>query len=66
MVRVLSIKINRELISMVTTLPLGIQWRKVDKAGSTFFKKNFFLNDEQLIETKMGLEGKAFPIPWMT
>ncbi len=61
MVTALSIKLNLDVISRVTTLPLGIQWRKEDKANNTFAKKNFFLNDEQSIEDKIGVRRESLP-----
>ena len=43
MVRVLLITITPEINSKITTLPLGLQWRKEDKASNTLSKKKFFL-----------------------
>jgi len=42
-VRGLTIDLTPELISRVTTLPLGIPWRKEDKADSEVEKIKFFL-----------------------
>jgi len=50
MVRGFSITINPDVISRVTKLPLGVKWRKEDKANNTFAKKMFFLNDENQIK----------------
>jgi len=50
-VRGLSIDITPKLISRVTTLPLGVPWRKEDKGDSEISKRKFFLEaDETLIK----------------
>lgn len=64
MVRGLSITINPEVINRLTTLPQGVQWRREDKASSTFSKKKFFLNDEKPIEDKNGVRRESLPYPW--
>jgi len=61
MVRGLSITINTEVIDRVTTLPLGVQWRKEDKAKSTLAKKSFFTKDEKPIEDKNGIRRERLP-----
>lgn len=64
MVRGLSITITPEFISIITTLSLGMQWRKEDKASNTFAKKNFFLRDEEKIKDKNGIRRESLPYPW--
>lgn len=61
MVRGFSITINPELINRVTTLPLGVNWRREDKANNTFSKKNFFTNDEREIVDKNGVKWESLP-----
>lgn len=63
MVRGLSITTNPDVINRVTTLPLGIQWRREDKDSNTFAKRNFLLNDEQPIEDKNGVKREGVPYP---
>ena len=63
-VRALSVTITPESISRITTLPLGLQWRKEDKASSTLAKKNFFLENEEPIEEKNGVRMEKIPYPW--
>lgn len=57
-------KITPEVISIITTLPQGMPWRKEDKATRTFSKKNFFLRDEYLMEDKNGIRMEILPYPW--
>jgi len=64
MVRGLSITITPEIISKITTLPLGMQWRNEDKASNTFAKKKFFLRDEEPIKDKNGIRRESLPYPW--
>jgi len=64
MVRGLYVTINPNMISNVTTLPLGIQWIKEDKVNNTFDKKEFFLNDENPIEEKNWVRRESLPYPW--
>jgi len=42
-VRGLSIELTPELIRRITTLPLGVHWRKEDKGDSQTIKKKLFL-----------------------
>lgn len=63
-VRGLSITTTLEIISRITTLPLGMQWRKEDKARNNFVNNNFFLRDEELIEDKNGIRRESLPYPW--
>ena len=64
MVRGLSVTITPERISRITTLPLGLQWRKKDKGSSTYAKKKFFFEDEEPIEEKNGIIRESIPYPW--
>ena len=52
LVRGLTIDLTLELISRVTTLPLGIPWRKEDKGDSQVEKGKFFLEGEEPTEDK--------------
>lgn len=63
-VRGFSIKITLESISRITTLPLVLQWRREDKARSTYAKKKFVLEDEEPIEEKSGISREGIPYPW--
>jgi len=63
-VRELSVTITLESIRKITTLPLGLQWRKEDKASSTYAKVNFFLRDEEPIEETNGIRREILPYPW--
>jgi len=62
-VRGLSITTNPELISRATTLLLGVNWRRENKANNTFAKKNFLTNDERPIEDKNGVIRESIPYP---
>lgn len=64
MVRAMSITINPEVISRVTTLPEGLEWRMEDKDSRKFAKKTFFLDDEEIIEYKNGVRRENLPYPW--
>ena len=63
-VRGLSIELTPELISRVTTLPLGVLWRKEDKGDSHVSKRKFFLEGEEPTEDKNEGE-KVYHIPRM-
>lgn len=68
-VKGLLVEITPESISMITRLPRGLKWRKEDNTNNTLANKSFFLEGEELIEDKIGLDGKAFHIPrirWVT
>jgi len=58
------ITINPNVITRVTTLPLGIQCRKEDKANHMFAKKKIFLIDENPIDDKNGVKRESLPYPW--
>jgi len=63
-VRCLSIELTPELISRVTTLPLGVPWRKEDKGDSQVAKKKFFLEGEEPNKDKNGVRRASLPYPW--
>ena len=65
MVRGLSIELTPELISRITTLPLGVPWRKEDKGNSQTAKKKFFLEGEKSMEDKNGIRRASLPYPRM-
>lgn len=46
---------NAKFIRRVTTIPLGVQWGKEDKAINVTAKKNFFLHKEKSVEDKNGV-----------
>ena len=45
-VKGLSIEITPEIIGIITTLPLGLPWRKEDKGNNQLAKKKLFLEGE--------------------
>ena len=59
-----TIDLTPGFISRVTTLPLGIPWRKEDKSDSQVEKRKFFLEDEEPIEDKNGVRRDSLPYPW--
>ena len=63
-VRGLLLTITPESISRITTLPLGLQWRKEDKASITYNKKKHFFEDEEPIEDTNGIRRERIPYPW--
>jgi len=63
-VRCLFIELTPKLISKITTLPLGVPWRKEDKGDIQTAKKKFFLEGEEPIEDKNGVRRKSLPYPW--
>jgi len=63
LVRGLIIDLIPELISRVTTLPLGIPWRKEDKADNQVTKRKFFLEGEEPTEDKNGVRRDSLPYP---
>lgn len=65
MVRGLAISISLELIRMVKTLPVGIQWKGDEKTISPLYKKNFFTVVEKLLKKRIELGARAYPIPRM-
>lgn len=62
-VRGLSVTITTESISIISTLPLCLQWRKEDKASNTLFKENFLLEYEEPIEDKNGIRRERILYP---
>ena len=64
MVKGLSVEIIPEVINTITTLPLGLPWRKEDKGNNTFAKKRFFLEGEEPIEDKNLVIRGPIPYPW--
>lgn len=64
MVKCLSIVITPEVISIITTLPLGLPWRNEDKGNDTLAKKKFFLEGEEPMEDKYGVRRESIPYPW--
>ena len=63
-VRGLSIDLTTKIISIITTLPLGVPWRKEDNGDSQGAKKKFLLEGEEPIEDKNGLRRANLPYPW--
>jgi len=63
-IRGLSIELTLELISRVTTLPLGIPWRKEDKGDSQVSKRKFLLEGEETTKDKNGVKRESLPYPW--
>jgi len=63
-VRGLTIDLTLDFISRVTTLPLGIAWRKEDKADNQVAKRKFFLEGEEPTEDKNGIRRDNLPYPW--
>lgn len=63
MVRGLVISLNAELISRVTTLPLGIRWSKEDKVVSVASRNNFFILKEKSVEDNNGVRRDRLPYP---
>ena len=63
-IRGLTIDHTPEPISRVTTLPLGIPWRKEDKGDSQVSKGKFFLEGEEPTEDKNGVRRESMRYPW--
>ena len=63
-VRGLTTYLTPELISKVTTLPLGIPWRKEDKGDNQVAKRKFFLEGEEPTKDKIGVRMDSLPYPW--
>jgi len=64
LVRGLTIDLTPKLISRVTTLPLGITWRKEDKGDSQVAKTKFFLEGEEPTEDENGVRRDNLSYPW--
>jgi len=63
-VKGLSIELTPKIIGRITTLPLGMPWRKKDKGNSQIAKKKFFLEGEGAMEDKNGVRRAILPYPW--
>jgi len=53
-----------DLISRVTTLLLGIPWRKEGKGDSQVSKRKFFLEGEEPTADKNGVRRESLPYTW--
>ena len=62
MIKGLTITLYPELISRVTTIPLGVKWVK-EIMLSTATKQYFFLPGEDYIEDKNGVRREILPYP---
>lgn len=62
-VKCLSVLITSEFISRITTLPLGLPWRKEGNGNNTLAKKIFFLEGEKPMEEKNGVRREIIPYP---
>ena len=58
-------EITLEFISTVTSLPLGLPWRKDEKPMGQVAKKTFFQANEHPVEDKNGIIRTSIPYPWM-
>jgi len=63
-VKFLSVEITPEVTSIITTLPLGLPWRKEDKGNNTLAKKKLFLEGEEAMQDKNGVRRESLPYPW--
>ena len=59
-VRGLAITLSPEIISRVTTFPLGVKWVK-ERMPSNLAKRSFFLPGEEYIENKNGVRRESLP-----
>lgn len=64
MVRGLAITITPDLISKVSTLPLGVKWNREEKLFCTASKKSLLLPNEEYIEDKNGVRRGILHYPW--
>jgi len=62
-VKGLSIEFTHKIIGRITTLPLGVPWRKEDKGNNKTGKKKFFLEGEEAMEDKNGVRREILPYP---
>lgn len=60
--RGLAIELTSEFISRITSLPLGLPWRKGGKPLGEVAKKTFFQPNEH--PDKNGTRMKSIPYPW--
>ena len=63
-VRGLTIDLTPKLISRVTTLPLGMPWRKEDKGDNQVEKRKLFLEGEEPTKDKNGVRRESLSYPW--
>ena len=63
MVRGLAITLSPELISKVTTFPLGVKWVK-ERIPSTTCKKSLFLLGEEYTKEKNIVRRESLTYPW--
>jgi len=64
MVKVLSIEISLEVIGRITTLTLGLPWRKENKGNIQIAKEKLVLEGEEATEDKNGVSRESMPYPW--
>jgi len=62
-VRGCSIDLTPEIITRITTLPLGVPYRKEDKGNSQTAKNKFFLEGEEAMEDKNRVRRAILPYP---
>ena len=62
-VKGLSVEITPKIISKITTLPLGLPWRKEDKGNNKLAKNKFVLEGEEAMEEKNGVRRESLPYP---
>lgn len=62
--RGLTLELTPELISRVTSLPLGLPWRKEERSLGQVSKKTFFLPKEHPVEDKNGVRRTSLPPLW--
>ena len=60
-IRGLVITITPDLISRVTTLPLGIKWNREDRVTSVVAMKSLFFPNEEHIKEKNGVRRESLP-----
>lgn len=63
-VKGLSVEITLEVIGRITTLFLGLTWRKGDKGNIQLENKKFFLEGEEAMEDKNGVRRESLLYPW--
>ena len=63
-VRGLVIHVNENIISIVTTLTLGVKWGNENITKAITGKRNLFLPEENLVEDKNGVRRESLPYSW--
>ena len=63
-VKFLLVEITPEVIGRITTLPLGLPWRKEDNGNNQLAKKKFLLEGEEAMDDKNGVRRESLPYPW--